>query len=53
MGRTGGATIDGCIDLWEKRDVPDLVCGLVNLRSESPFKLCMASEEYSVDIFET
>jgi hypothetical protein len=55
----GGAVIDGCIDLWETRDVPELVFGLVNLRSVvslrplSPFRLFLASEEVSVEELET
>jgi len=54
-----GAVSDGFIDLWETRDVPELVFRFVNLRSAislrplSPLRLFLASEEVSVGELET
>lgn len=59
LGRMCGAVSDGFIDLWETRDVPELVFRFVNLRSAislrplSPLRLFLASEEVSVGELET
>ena len=50
---------DGCIDLWEIRDVPEFDFGLANLRSVvslrplSPLRLFLDSEDVSVEELET